>query len=222
MNGVSKSVVIVIATVTLVIGGGIGMVLKNKDDNKVRQVTSDTPAADLRTLLNNLETEHVALAAAATRAGFNGDASFQAAAKALDDNSNALADAVGSVYGQDARKKFYDIWNSHIGFFVDYTVAAKKGDKAGMDKAVANLNGYVESISIFLNSANPNLPKEAVAKLVSEHVNLLKAAVDTHGAGNFSQSYMHQHEADTQISQIADTLAGAIVKQKPENFPESN
>ena len=225
----AKSSVLIVAVLALVIGAGLGYLLGNKgkggetaNNNQNSSAKSDpntaTKAADLRVLLNNLETEHVSLAAAATRAGFDGDPAFQAAAGQLDKNSNALADAVGSVYGPDARTRFYEIWASHIGFFVDYTVAAKKGDQAGMAKAVENLNGYVEAISDFLSKANPNLPKDAVAQLVGEHVGLLKNAVDKHGAADYAASYEAEDQARDQISTIANTLAGAIVKQKPGNF----
>jgi hypothetical protein len=221
----------ILAVITLVIGvfigTGIGRAmgddknnskeLSNKNNSSV--VTTDTKAAGLRVLLNNLESEHVDLASAATRAGFDGDPSFNATAGALGKNTDDLSKAVGSVYGEEAGAKFKEIWASHVGFFVDYTVAAKTGDKAGMDKAVQNLNGYVESISDFLSGANPNLPKDAVAQLVTEHVGLLKEAVDKHGAGDYAGSYDAQSRARTQITtKIADTLAGAIVKQKPDNF----
>ncbi|HUP26268.1 MAG TPA: hypothetical protein VM124_01315 [Candidatus Limnocylindrales bacterium] len=230
MNGNStKSAAMIVAIVALVIGGGAGYVLGHKKDDTTKNVSSqsnsapatDTKSAGLRVLLNNLEAQHVDLASAATRAGFSGDKSFQAAAGALDKNSHALADAVGSVYGKEAGDKFYEIWNSHIGFFVNYTVAASKGDKAGMDKAVQDLNGYVEAVSAFLSGANPNLPKDAVAQLVTEHVGLLKNAVDKYGAGDYAGSYEAQQAARDQITtKIADTLAGAIVKQKPEAFKQ--
>jgi hypothetical protein len=227
MNGSSaKSAVIVVAIAAVVIGGGAGYLLGNKNTNQTAGNSNsaslpntDTKAAGLRVVLNSLEAQHVDLASAATRAGFSGDKSFMAAAGALDKNSHALSDAVGSVYGKEAGEKFYEIWNSHIGFFVNYTVAASKGDKAGMDKAVQDLNGYVEAISAFLSGANPNLPKEAVAELVTEHVGLLKSAVDKYGAGDYAGSYESQQAAREQITtKIADTLAGAIVKQKPEVF----
>ncbi|MDQ2973535.1 MAG: hypothetical protein M3Q79_03580 [bacterium] len=211
--------------VGLLVGGGVGYMLNNDDMDESSPTTSsigtDNKAAGLRATLNNLETEHVDLASAATRAGFDGDPSFNAAAGALGKNTDDLSAAIASVYGDEAGAQFKEIWASHIGFFVDYTVAAKGGDMAGMDKAVQNLNGYVEAISAFLSSANPNLPKDAVAQLVTEHVGLLKEAVDKHGAGDFAGSYDAQSRARTQITtKIADTLAGAIVKQYPEKFSE--
>ena len=83
----------------------------------------------------------------------------------------------------------------------------------------ASLKSPNEAISTFLSDANPNLPKDAVSQLITEHVTLLKEAVDKHGAGDFAGSYDAQDRARTQITtKIADTLSGAIVKQSPEKF----
>ncbi len=212
--------------VGLLVGGVIGYVSGNMGDenNSSSNVssqgvpTTDTKAASLRVALNSLEAQHVDLASAATRAGFDGSPMFEASAAALDQNSIALSEAVGSVYGDEAAASFLEIWRSHITFFVNYTVAAKAGDQAGMDKAVSDLNGYVSAISDLLGGAT-GLPKEAVAELVTEHVGLLKSAVDKHGAGDYAGSYEAQQQARDQITnKIADTLAGAIVKQNPDKF----
>lgn len=223
-NNSKHKLATIVLVAGLVLGGGIGYAVgMNKDESTEQQSasvapTTDTKAAGLRVVLNNLEAQHVDLAAAATRAGFDGNANFEATAAALDNNSVALSKAVGSVYGADAEAKFLEIWRSHITFFVNYTVAAKSGDKAGMDKAVSDLNGYVSAISDLLGGAT-GLPKDAVASLVTEHVGLLKTAVDKHGAGDYAGSYAAQQEARDQITtKIADTLAGAIVKQSPDKF----
>src|SRR5262249_55654860 len=64
-------------------------------------------AADLRTGLNALLSEHVDLAAAATGHALGGrEAPFKAAAGALDANSVDLSKAIGSVYGADAEAAF--------------------------------------------------------------------------------------------------------------------
>lgn len=222
-HGAIPALITIVLALAIGIGGGYAVghskeSKANKNAQASSMPTTETKAADLRVLLNGLQQEHVALASTATRAGFDGTANFAPAAASLDQNSHDLAAAVGSVYGKDAEAQFYDIWNSHIGFFVDYTKAAKAGDKAGMDKAVKELNGYVDAISTFFSNANPNLPKDAVATLVSEHVSLLKAAVDSYGSGDIAGSYAKQREAREQISKIANALSGAIVKQKPENF----
>jgi peptidoglycan hydrolase-like protein with peptidoglycan-binding domain len=199
--------------------GGASMMTSGSTGSMTAMVpTTDTKAAGLRVLLSVLEHQHVDLASAAVRAGFDGAPSFAAAAAALDANSVAISNAVGSVYGDAAGAQFLAIWRSHITFFVNYTVAAKKGDQAGMTKAVADLGGYVDAVSDFFSSANPNLPRDAVHQLVSAHVGLLKAAVDTYGAADYTGSYKAQGDAYTQIGSISDAISAAIVKQHPEKF----
>ncbi|MBW3538139.1 hypothetical protein KY386_01440 [Candidatus Parcubacteria bacterium] len=224
-RGSSLVIALVAAVVGLLVGFGGAKVLDQgkSAEEKTTPATSaapavDTKAADLRTLLNNLESEHVQLAVQATKAGYDGQKNFDAAGKALFANGDNISAAVGNVYGDEAAKKFDQIWDSHLTFFVDYTLAVKNGDQAGMDKAVQNLNGYVEAISDFLSSANPNLPKAAVAELFTQHVGLLKSTVDAHASGNYSESFARQHDAHVQVGKIADALAGAIVKQMPEKY----
>lgn len=219
-----SSTTVVVAVVTAVVGLAVGLGIAKATEKKADTAmstsapTTDTKAAGLRVALNALEREHVDLASQATRNGFDGSADFKASADALDANSVAISQAVGSVYGDEAAAKFLTIWRSHIGFFVDYTVGAKTGDKAKMDKAVADLGGYIDAVSDFFSGANENLPREAVKQLVTDHVTLLKGAVDKYGAKDYAGSYTAEHEANDQIGKIADAIAGAIVKQNPSKF----
>ena len=109
---------------------------------------------------------------------------FEAAAAALDANSQDLATSIGSVYGPDAEKAFLPLWRKHIGMVVDYTVGLATKDKMKQDKAVADLIGYTQDFGAFLSAANPNLPKEVVADLVKHHVLTLKSVIDPQAAGN--------------------------------------
>jgi hypothetical protein len=102
---------------------------------------------------------------------------------------------------------------------VNYTLASKAHDQVKKDMAVADLAGYVNRVSDFLSNANPNLPRDAVHQIVTEHVRLLRSTIDKHFAGDYSGSYTDQHATDVQIgTALADTVAGAIVKQYPERF----
>ena len=180
---------------------------------------TNTKAASLRVLLNSLNREHANLAAIALRNGFEGSADFEASAKALDNNSIEIGKSIGSVYGPAAEAQFLEIWRSHITFFVDYTLASKANDEVKKQKAVADLANYVNRTADFLSQANPNLPREAVHQVVTEHVRLLRSTIDKHFAGNYPASYTEQHAMDVQIgTQVADTVAGAIVKQFPSKF----
>lgn len=185
----------------------------------VEAPSTDTGAATLRATLNTLLQEHPLLAAAATGAALGGrEDEFQAAADALDGNSVALSEAVGSVYGQEAGDQFLELWRSHIGMFVEYATAVAEGDRGGQDKAVQDLQGYTEDFGAFLASANPNLTKDAVAALVLEHVLGLKEVVDAQAAEDPATAYAALRDAAGHMAMIADPLAAAIVAQFPGKF----
>ena len=215
------------AVVALIVGmaGGYAIGNNSSDDTTNTADTSvsetdprtDTKAATLRVNLNNALSEHIELASPALRAVFDGAPSADGATKALDENSVAIATAIDSVYPGN-KDKFLELWRNHIGFFVDYTVAAKAGDQAGMDKARADLEGYTDQASTFFSEANPNLPKDAVQEGLKTHLNQVIAIVDAYGAKDFEKSYAIQREADMHIQMFGDTLSGAIVKQFPEKF----
>lgn len=174
---------------------------------------------DLRVAVNLLLAEHVNLAAAATGWAMMGmNDNFKAAAAGLDENSVALAGAIGLVYGDGAKDAFLPLWRKHIGFFVDYTTATIRRNEAGRKEAVDNLLGYAEDFGAFLNSANPNLPKDAVAGLVREHATTLAAVVDAQANQNWEEAYTLQRKAAAHMQMISDALAGAIVKQFPDKF----
>src|SRR5262245_13062053 len=179
----------------------------------------DSPAANLRNTLNLALREHAIIAAMATGSALGGrDAEFKAAAGALDANSVDISKAIGSVYGADAEAAFLPLWRKHIGFVVDYTVGLAKKDKAMQDKAVGELIGYTEDFGAFLSSANPNLPKDAVAELVKGHILSLKEVIDAQATGDFPKAYMAARKAYGHMHMIGDPLAGAIAKQFPDKF----
>jgi copper chaperone CopZ len=180
---------------------------------------SATSAADLRIALNSLLGEHVLIAAVATSHALGGrDAAFKGAVGGLDANSVDLSRAIGSVYGPDAEKAFLPLWRKHIGFFVDYTTGVATKDKAKQEKAVADLVSYSSDFGAFLNSANPNLPKNIVADLVKGHILTLKEVVDAQAAGDWPKAYAATRSAYGHMHMIGDPLAAAIAKQFPQKF----
>ncbi len=184
--------------------------------------TSATSACSLRKTLNLLLAEHVWLAGAATNAALNGNQQeFEAAAAALDANSQALAAANGSIYGQEAADAFLPLWRKHIGFIVDYTNAVATKDKTKQEKAVNDLIAYSADFGAFINSASPSLPAEAVAGLVKEHVISFKAVIDAQAAGEDTEAYKNLRNAVAHMQNIADAHAEAIVQQFPDKFSDN-
>jgi hypothetical protein len=175
--------------------------------------------SDLRALLGRQLGEHAALAMNATNLGVTGSPAFPAAAKALDRNSVAISTSIAAVYGKPAGKAFLDgqfQWRAHVGFFVDYTVALAKKDKAGQAKAVANLKRYTVEHGKLLGGAT-GLPPKAVQADLLQHVLELKAQLDAYANKQFAKAASIYQDAYAHMFMTADLLAGAIAKQK--NLP---
>jgi hypothetical protein len=182
--------------------------------------TTSSPAADLRIALDRLLSEHATLAMVATQKGLKGSPDFEAIAAAVDANSVELSEAIGSVYGDDAAKTFLDgksMWRDHIEFFVAYTTALAKKDKAGQTKAVNDLKGYIEAFSGFLADAT-GLPQGALRTSITEHVSQLKGQIDAYAAEDYAKAYMLLRKATAHMWMTGSTLAEAIVKQDPDSF----
>lgn len=173
-------------------------------------------AADLRVTLDNLLGEHAVLAMNATNAGVSGAKAFTSIAAQLDKNSVALSKAIGSLYGKKAGNTFLNgkfMWRAHIGFFVAYTVALAKHDKAGQTKAVSNLKKYVSKFGAFLAGAT-GLSKLAVQADLDAHVIQLKEQLDAYAAGKYKKANKLYDQAYNHMFMTGDLLAGAIAKQK--------
>ena len=177
---------------------------------------TDSSAAELRAALTALLQEHVYLAGIATGTALSGGELGPPAA-ALDQNSMGLADAIGSVYGDAAGESFLALWRKHIQFFVDYTTATATGNAAAKAKAVADLDAYRSDFGAFLESANPNLPKEAVAGELKPHVATLFAAIDAQATKDPSQ-YEKLRIAASHMPMTAKILAAGIATQFPKKF----
>jgi hypothetical protein len=177
---------------------------------------SGAAAADLRVTLDRLFAEHAVLAMNATNAGVSGSRSFPAAAKVLDANSVAISRAIASVYGAKAGQTFLNgkfMWRDHIKFFVDYTGALAKKEKAGQSRAVNNLKQYTVTFGNFLAGAT-GLPKVAVRNDLLGHVLELKNQLDAYAAGDYTKAAAAYDAAYEHMFMTGDLIAGAIAKQK--------
>ena len=181
--------------------------------------STESGASELRSLLTANLQEHVYLAGIAVTQGVGeglDSKAFKASAATLDKNSKELSAAIGSVYGKDAGKQFLALWRKHIGMFVEYTKGKATKDAKLAEKAQSDLDGYRTEFGAFLESANPNLGKDAVAEELKPHVSSVFKAIDSVVAGK--APFDDLREAASHMPQTAKVLAGGIAAQKPEMF----
>ncbi|MCD1259934.1 copper amine oxidase N-terminal domain-containing protein [Paenibacillus athensensis] len=177
-------------------------------------------ASDLRSTLERLLGEHGLLAVIAMQKGIDNAPDFKDAAAALTQNGDDLSAAVGSVYGEDAGKAFNGLWTTHIGFFVDYVTATAKHDEAGRQAALDKLEAYGPEFGAFLHGANPNLPEDAIAAGLKEHVGQLIGAFDSYVNKDYPTAYAKTREAYAHMVHFGQVLADAIVMQFPDKFSQ--
>jgi hypothetical protein len=194
-------------------------------DPSAERSTDGVQAADLRSGLTGLLTEHVYLAAAATGAALRGDdAAFDAYATALngasDSNTSDLVDAITSIYGEETGTAFDGLWRSegHIPAFVAYAQAVAKDDTAGASKAVNDLLAYAKTFGETMAQVNENLPAAAVEEGVKHHITTLKTVVDAQKAGNPARVYPSLRLAYKHMAEFARTLTDATATKFPEKI----
>ncbi|WHX41291.1 copper amine oxidase [Mesobacillus sp. AQ2] len=178
-----------------------------------------TPAADLRSDLNYLLSEHAGLAVTAMQNGIDGSKDFEASAAALSANTEDLSAAIASVYGKEAGEQFKQMWAEHIGHFVSYVKATGANDEEAKKAALTALAQYKDSFAKFLETATGGrLPADALAEGLQMHVDQLVKAFDTYTAEDYANTYPAVREAYGHMFETSKGLSGAIVDQFPDKF----
>jgi hypothetical protein len=183
----------------------------------------DDGASTLRANLTSLLQEHVYLAGIAfeTAIDAGGDLTETetvAAVEALDENTVALADAVGSVAGPENGEAFLGLWREHIGFFVDYTLGEATGDQAAKDQALNDLVGYQEAAGAFFEEiTGGEIQADVLVGGLEEHITTLTAAIDAMVADSPEQFGLLRM-AGQHMFGAANLLATGIVAAVPETF----
>ena len=142
----------------------------------------DSAASVTYATLSTLLEEHAYLAGIAVKTAYSAgldSPAFDAAAAALDENSVALADLIGSV-DADSRQPFLDLWREHVGFFVDYAVGAVTEDQAAIDQAKIDLGGYGEAAGAFFESLSGGVIDSATVQSgLGVHIDTLGQAIES-------------------------------------------
>ena len=184
----------------------------------------DDGASTLRAGLTSLLQEHVYLAGIAfeTAIDAGGDLTeteTAAAVEALDENTVALADAIGSVAGPENGEAFLGLWREHIGFFVDYTLGEATGDAAMKDQALTDLVGYQQAAGAFFEEiTGGEIQADVLVGGLEEHVATLTAAIDAMVADSPDQFELLR-AAGQHMYGAANLIATGIVAAVPDMFP---
>jgi hypothetical protein len=183
------------------------------------QVTTSTPAADLRSDLDHLLSEHFVFATLAMMKRYSGAKDADQAYNALDQNAKNMTPAIASIYGDAGAKEFERIFTSHNKYTDDYVKALKKNDTKAVQQAEANIKGFVNEFAAFLSTATAGkLPKGPAADAIREHEKWVQDTFDLYAKGDYKASYQNYRKGYKQMFTISKVLATAITTQFPDKF----
>ena len=221
------TLIIIFTLIGLLVGGAVAypigrsMMDDTKSNSSMTQDSSTmTKAAGLRVTLNNLLREHVTtnLTVSYNIIDKAPEAKMKASLDAQTANAVAIATAVGSVYGEDAKTAITQPFVDHLTQSNNYAKAVVANDMAGQATSLAALQVNLRQIADVFNSVIPSLPSDTLYGALNDHETLMNQIAVAYQAGDFNKAYELEAQALTQISGGADALAGGIVASKPDTF----
>jgi hypothetical protein len=173
--------------------------------------TLEQPSWRLRSALDRLLGEHVALAVGALRAGGTNSPDFPAAADALNGNTRDLAAAMGTLFGPAAGQQFLSMWADHIDQLVSYTAGVAGNDPAKRDAATAKLREFEGRMATFLASATGDKVQASdLAKAYLGHDEMLTQQVDAFAGRDFPRAHDLAYSTYQDMFAISGQLADAF------------
>ena len=186
----------------------------------------DQPSWRLRSELDRLLGEHIALAVAALRAGATESPDFPAAATSLDQNTDQLTAAMGALFGPAAGQQFMQLWADHIDALVGYTSAVAGNDGAGRQAALDKLRGFEGKLAAFLDTATGSrIPSAELASAFLHHDQMLTEQVDAMANKDYAKAHELAYNAYQDMFGLAKQLSVAfgdtVAAQLPQGGAET-
>ena len=181
--------------------------------------TINAQQAATRAVLRDLWVEHVFWIRSYVAAGVADDAAQQkVAADQVVANAKAISGAVASFYGEAAGDQLLGLLAGHWGAVKAHADAARAGDDAAQQAALADLTANAKEIAAFLAGANPHLPEATLVNLLVAHGAHHVAQNRQFAAGNYAAEAKTWAAMRAHMFTIADALTNAIGEQFPGRF----
>jgi hypothetical protein len=134
-------------------------------------------------------------------------------------NQADIGNAIKPFYGDAAGDQLTELLRQHILIAAEILEAAKAGDMAALNDAIARWYANADEIAVFLNAANPkNWPLEEMQSMMREHLDLTLREAVTYLNGDYAASVATYDEVHLQALEMADMLSEGIIRQFPTKF----
>lgn len=133
-------------------------------------------------------------------------------------NQDDIGSSIKPYYGEEAGNKLSKLLKEHIltgGKVID---AAKRNNKADLDKYNKLWYKNVDDIAEFLSSANPNLQNSELKDMLHKHLEFVTNQVTARLKKDWKTDVDAYDEGENHMINFADTISNGIIKQFPEKF----
>jgi hypothetical protein len=134
-------------------------------------------------------------------------------------NQDDIGDAIKPFYGEAAGEKLSLLLRDHIVVAADVVTAAKAGNSAGVEAALAEWYVNADAIGAFLADANPrNWDRADMQAMMRDHLDLTLTEAVARLEGRYADDAAAYDAIHSQILHMADMLSDGIVAQFPGRF----
>ncbi|AZV43380.1 hypothetical protein [Peribacillus asahii] len=133
-------------------------------------------------------------------------------------NQEEIGNIIKPYYGEEAGNKLTALLKEHILIAGKIIDAAKKSDKAAVDRFNKDWYRNADEIVAFLTNANPNWSKQVLTEMFYKHLKLTTDEVEDRLQGKWMEDIKTADVNETHLIHMGDFLTDGIVKQFPNKF----
>ena len=134
-------------------------------------------------------------------------------------NQVDIGNAIKPFYGRAAGNQLTKLLRTHILEAVPVLQAAKDGDQAKLNKALADWNKNARQIAVFLSKANPhNWPVGMTTSMMKRHLKLTTDEAAARLQGKWAADVRAYDKVHAEILQMSNMLSTGIIRQFPNRF----
>jgi hypothetical protein len=227
LTTVALSVIGVLGTAGLVgcsttdtdaVGAGSAIAAVSTMDMSQHSAQGANTQIALYTTMDRLWAQHMEWTYATVVAFAQGSTALTPSLNRILQNQVDIGDAIKPFYGDEAGNQLTALLKEHIDDAVPVLTAAKAGDSAALDTAVAAWYANAKAIGDFLAAANPNWKKADMEDMMQLHITQTIAYASDALAGDYTKAIADYGIAEQHMQQMSDMLSAGLIRQFPKKL----